>query len=98
MMGASYLAALPSCCSFMEHVSPGGLVLDEAIEAAKTVLNGNTAAVMLVLLPHQHGNVPAHVLKSRRLLEDKLLPLLGFISCTKFLSASGLMVSGDCTN
>ena len=55
----------------------GPLIIDEAIEAAKTVLNGNSSSVLLVLLPHHHGSTPAGILKNRRLLEDKLIGFLG---------------------
>ena len=55
----------------------GPLIIDEAIEAAKSILNGNNSSVLLVLLPHHRGSTPAGILKNRRLLEDKLIGFLG---------------------
>lgn len=53
--------------------------LDEAIEVAKTISNGDAAAVLFVLLPLAHGSTDKEtVMKNKRILEDKVLSLLCF--------------------
>lgn len=48
-------------------------MLDEAIDAASSLANGNENAALLVLTPVVHSNVAQHaIVKKRRQLEDKL--------------------------
>ena len=64
------------------------MILDEAIDVAKTVCAGDQSAALFALLPLHHGSSDKTVvLKNRRLLEDKIL---------KFLARS--FIFGKCVN
>ncbi|CAK9107673.1 unnamed protein product, partial [Durusdinium trenchii] len=65
------------------------LHLDEAIEVAKTISNGDAAAVLFVLLPLAHGSTDKEtVMKNKRILEDKVLSVLEFQEVTLTFSDS----------
>lgn len=56
----------------------GPMVIDEAIECSKAVLNGSDTSCMLVLMPLAHGSTDSKTtVKNRRLAEDKCMALLG---------------------
>ena len=52
--------------------------MDEALDVARGICNGNKSAVLLVLCPLQYTKDQQHVvIKHRRTVEDKLLALPG---------------------
>ena len=56
---------------------PGPLIIDEAVDLAKTIANGNPRSALLALLPITTSSVThATIVKQRRILEDKLMLLL----------------------
>ncbi len=71
----------------MFHLRPGVELVDQALAAARALLNGNENAALFVLAP-----IPAtasnadrdQCLKKRRLLVDKVMQHLGFNSIQAF--------------
>ena len=56
----------------------GPMVIDEAIEVAKAILNGNSNYCLFVLMPVPHGSTDSKTtVKNRRLAEDKCMAYLG---------------------
>lgn len=54
------------------------MVIDEAIEVAKALLNGNSNYCLFVLMPVPHGSTDSKTtVKNRRLAEDKCMAYLG---------------------
>lgn len=51
---------------------PGGLAVDEAVDAAKSVCNANPNAMLFVFYPQFHtSNEKQQVIHNRRKVEDK---------------------------
>ena len=57
--------------------------MDEAVEVAKSVCNGDMNACLLALMPVQHSSVSqSTVVEKKRSLEDKLMSPLGTVSAS----------------
>lgn len=56
--------------------------MEASLDAARSVVNGNNCAALLVLTPVQHSGVKNEIIFSkRRTLEDKLFAFLDSSSC-----------------
>ena len=67
----------------------GPLVLDEALEVAKSVSNGDPNAVLFALLPMQHASTDREIVKkNNRQLDDKIFGNLILISDRIFLGGA----------
>ena len=88
-----YLLDISRCFS-----PKGGLLVDDAIDFAKTYSASNPNAALMVLLPVHYGTLESKsVIKNRRLLEDKLFaPLVLSYPGQAILIPSGLVAAPRC--
>ena len=62
------------------------MLIDEAVEVAKTVSNGDSNAILCALLPLQHASTDKEtVMKNKRVLEDKIMGLLDWAQCVLYV-------------
>lgn len=67
-------------------LTQGPLDIDEAIQVARSMTNGDPNCILLVLLPQIHSGIAQEtVTMNRRALEDKLS---GLLSCKSSIPAS----------
>lgn len=57
----------------------GPMAVDEAIEFAKAISNGDSDSVLFVMHPVPHASTDSKiVIRNRRLAEDKIMSFLGY--------------------
>ena len=58
----------------------GPLIIDEAIDASKVVLDSSSSAILLTLMPMRHtSTLGTTVTKNRRQLEDLMMKSLALV-------------------
>ena len=58
----------------------GPLIIDEAIDASKVVLDSSSSAILLTLMPMHHtSTLGTTVTKNRRQLEDLMMKSLALV-------------------
>ena len=92
------LRSLPTNHAFHSSVVSGVEILDQALQGAKSILNGNENSAMFLLCPVSVGKVDQHaIMTKKRLLEDKTMSILScydvpaqFYGCPASLSQGTL--------